>query len=178
MCLELVYFWLTFYKNFLFLSFFSALWIHKKSISLLRKMFSYSVILLSMFPGFLTLPGDRFCNQTYSTRFQTECTPCPQNLYVECPGGTEKVSAGRGYKDCFYMLNMGNETDNRAPVRIRGCRHYCRKTIVDVQCCDGYWGPDCNGMVIYTYLCQWNVNKLTLDSSITVQNNSVKVNYS
>lgn len=38
-----------------------------------------------------------------------------------------------------------------------GCRHICRKTYLQPQCCPGHWGPDCMGKWHITFLGFWHL---------------------
>lgn len=82
-----------------------------------------------------------FCNETYTVRFNTECQHCDINVFTDCPYGSVKQTSKEGISDCEYIQSLGpgyNETKT-------GCYHTCTQEKQNVQCCRGYWGPQCQG---------------------------------
>ena len=82
-----------------------------------------------------------FCNETYTVLFNTECQHCDINVFTDCPRGTMKLTTKEGKSGCEYIQSLGpgyNETK-------AGCYHTCSEEKQNVQCCRGYWGPQCQG---------------------------------
>ena len=88
------------------------------------------------------LIADRgFCNETYTTHFNTKCQHCDINVFTDCPAGSVKQTSKEGVAGCEYMQSLGpGYAENRT-----GCYHTCLLDKQVVKCCPGYWGPQCQG---------------------------------
>ena len=84
----------------------------------------------------------KVCGEEYTTTvtFYSECTSCFGSF--GCPQG----STPGPVRVCTYKT-----TSNSPPgfVSRKGCQMVCNKTetVRTKQCCAGYWGPNCDGML-------------------------------
>lgn len=75
-----------------------------------------------------------------------------------------KLIIDNGYKNCQLDFNMGNEMDFWIIIMM-GCFYICLENILDLYCCDGYYGFNCLGKFeslilmkfIYKFLKIWFV---------------------
>ncbi|XP_070557587.1 stabilin-2-like isoform X3 [Ptychodera flava] len=80
------------------------------------------------------------CNYGITRTSYTECVQCEMSHTGMCPTGSKATTSGQGLRDCSYSLRVpGHYID----VDLSGCRHECEHSITVRQCCDGYWGPQC-----------------------------------
>lgn len=74
------------------------------------------------------------CNVTNVNTVFGECNSCSLGYYL-CPKDFNKVDKAELIRDCYYPYHNGYSQ--------RGCRGLCeRKTMVQ-ECCQGYYGPNC-----------------------------------
>ncbi|XP_023383218.1 LOW QUALITY PROTEIN: stabilin-2 [Pteropus vampyrus] len=79
------------------------------------------------------------CDKKSLLIMRTECQSCSLNFGIKCPDGYTKVTNGSmGVRDCRYTFEVRTYS-----LSLPGCRHICRKTYLQPQCCPGHWGPDC-----------------------------------
>lgn len=89
-----------------------------------------------------------FCPQNVTLTFETECTSCHINVFVDCPSSAEKLTKMEGTPGCRYEVHLGPGPN----ITKDGCTHTCRRTIKEDQCCKGFWGPKCDG-IKYSFKC-------------------------
>uniref|UniRef100_UPI00398F750A stabilin-2-like n=1 Tax=Pristiophorus japonicus TaxID=55135 RepID=UPI00398F750A len=85
-------------------------------------------------------PGDQKnrCRKRILVKIKTQCHSCILNARIRCPSGYNQVTKGSGIKDCRYYIPI-----RAYSLAVFGCRHTCVKEFSQVECCAGYWGPDC-----------------------------------
>ncbi|XP_024125650.1 stabilin-1 isoform X1 [Oryzias melastigma] len=74
------------------------------------------------------------CDVQQRLEKKTDCTSCAAALTARCPRGFSHA----GTANCSYEVQIGN-----AHMELQGCQHICAKTILQPQCCPGFWGPLC-----------------------------------
>ncbi|CAK8692050.1 unnamed protein product [Clavelina lepadiformis] len=84
------------------------------------------------------------CDLTIHDTLRTDCINCRANLRVQCPLGYRKTTRGQGRKGCRYNINYLGRT---RPAK--GCLHTCLMTRNEPKCCDGFWGQDCQAVIIH-----------------------------
>ncbi|XP_072341068.1 stabilin-2-like [Scyliorhinus torazame] len=83
-------------------------------------------------------PRRNRCDRRTVVMTKTQCRSCTLNSMMQCPNGYKKISNGSGIKDCRYYISL-----RLYSLAIAGCRHTCTKEFLEVECCAGYWGPNC-----------------------------------
>lgn len=83
------------------------------------------------------------CDQERETRRWSKCVECSVNRLRSCPSGYQKLTSGEGRQRCSFRAHFGFRFGF---VKVRGCQHLCVKKIKIKECCDGFWGPDCQGI--------------------------------
>ncbi|XP_067855433.1 stabilin-2-like isoform X2 [Heptranchias perlo] len=78
------------------------------------------------------------CDKRTLVMSKTQCRSCTLNHKIKCPGGYTQVTEGKGTKDCRFYIPF-----RAYSLAVLGCRHTCTKEFLEIQCCAGYWGPDC-----------------------------------
>ncbi|XP_048463436.1 stabilin-2-like isoform X1 [Rhincodon typus] len=98
------------------------------------------LVLTACLPGNLLRgePGASHCDRRTLITSKTQCRSCTLNKRIQCPNGYTKVTNNTGTKDCRFYIPLRIYS-----LAVSGCRHTCVKEVVDVECCAGYWGPDC-----------------------------------
>ncbi|KAJ7377675.1 Stabilin-2 [Desmophyllum pertusum] len=82
------------------------------------------------------------CDRQVDRYVWSNCMECSVNAFLlnPCPSGYSQVTSGEGEQRCFFPVNFGF---NFGVVFIPGCQHNCTQKITVKQCCDGFWGTDC-----------------------------------
>ena len=91
------------------------------------------------------------CDRQVDRYVWSNCMECSVNAFLlsPCPSGYSQVTSGEGEQRCFFPVNFGF---NVGVISIPGCQHNCTRKITVKQCCDGFWGTDCQG--IYYSSCE------------------------
>ncbi|KAJ8411408.1 hypothetical protein AAFF_G00174140 [Aldrovandia affinis] len=79
------------------------------------------------------------CDNMVTATTTTSCHSCFISSLVNCPAGFTKRTAGKGQQNCRYTIN----TMANLGLYMKGCSHECYKTVLEPNCCPGYWGTDC-----------------------------------
>ena len=94
-----------------------------------------------MLPSILI--AQRCDRQVYSNIWH-RCSECNINVLQGCPIGYQQVTSGEGVQRCTIFLNFG---PNLGRISVPGCQHLCRRTHMQKECCSGFWGQDCQGIL-------------------------------
>ncbi|KAH3876243.1 hypothetical protein DPMN_000080 [Dreissena polymorpha] len=62
------------------------------------------------------------------------------NVFIDCPNGSTKISTFNGTEGCQYTQHYGLGPN----VSLEGCHHTCNRTIGIDECCDNFWGQNCD----------------------------------
>uniref|UniRef100_A0A3B3BDQ0 Stabilin 1 n=1 Tax=Oryzias melastigma TaxID=30732 RepID=A0A3B3BDQ0_ORYME len=98
---------------------------------ILGQTFVSCCLLQQVFP-----PGR--CDVQQRLEKKTDCTSCAAALTARCPRGFSHAGTPSLVHHCSYEVQIGN-----AHMELQGCQHICAKTILQPQCCPGFWGPLC-----------------------------------
>ncbi|XP_053377008.1 stabilin-2-like isoform X2 [Mercenaria mercenaria] len=90
----------------------------------------------------ITVKGSEigFCRETVEKIFETDCTSCHINVFIDCPVGAKKLTKMGGTSGCTYEKHLGPGPN----ITMDGCTHTCEQNITTDQCCKGFWGPKCD----------------------------------
>lgn len=80
------------------------------------------------------------CDRQVNSNIWHRCTECNINVLQGCPIGYHQVTSGEGVQRCTIFLNFG---PNLGRISVPGCQHLCRRTLIQKECCSGFWGQDC-----------------------------------
>lgn len=83
------------------------------------------------------------CDRQVNVYAWNRCMECSINRFLGCPTGYRRVTGGEGVQRCTYFVHFGA---NYGRVAVPGCQHLCARTITQKECCDGFWGQDCQGI--------------------------------
>ncbi|XP_060632874.2 stabilin-2 isoform X1 [Anolis sagrei] len=86
----------------------------------------------------MAVQGKNRCDEETLVTTKTKCRSCSLNYEIRCPEGYTKITNSSGVPDCRHHLEIRDFT-----LTLPGCRHTCVKELLQPQCCQGYWGPDC-----------------------------------
>lgn len=84
------------------------------------------------------------CDRQVNSNIWHRCTECNINVLQGCPIGYHQVTSGEGVQRCTIFLNFG---PNLGRISVPGCQHLCRRTLIQKECCSGFWGQDCQGIL-------------------------------
>ena len=113
-------------------------------------------VIVFMLPSILI--AQRCDRQVYSNIWH-RCTECNINVLQGCPIGYQQVTSGEGVQRCTIFLNFG---PNLGRISVPGCQHLCRRTLILKECCSGFWGQDCQGIL------QWNLSVKSYNSNTQI----------
>lgn len=101
---------------------------------------------LCVFSGYASELGK--CPKSMNEIFETKCTSCHVNVFVDCPQGSEKLTTREGNPGCTYEQSLGPGHN----ITKDGCTHTCNRTVQEPECCRGFWGNNCDGKSIHVIL--------------------------
>ena len=113
-------------------------------------------VIVFMLPSILI--AQRCDRQVYSNIWH-RCTECNINVLQGCPIGYQQVTSGEGVQRCTIFLNFG---PNLGRISVPGCQHLCRRTLIQKECCSGFWGQDCQGIL------RWNLSVKSYNSNTQI----------
>lgn len=117
----------------------------QQSTSVVREFFAVCVILLS------SIVAAKRCDKQIDSFVWSNCMECSVNAFLQrpCPSGYQQVTSGEGEQSCSYSVYFGF---NFGSMRVPGCQHNCTRKITQKECCVGFWGQDCQGILIIKML--------------------------
>ncbi|XP_029645215.1 stabilin-2 isoform X1 [Octopus sinensis] len=88
-----------------------------------------------LFPDDLETLVPHNCDNVTFKAVHGECGLCESDLHCLQPSDipTDKI-----YKNCTYQINLKYTYSRR-----KGCQRICRRKVIDRQCCQGFFGPNC-----------------------------------
>ena len=92
------------------------------------------------------------------------CLECSLNALPGlsvCPSNYNKITTGQGIRRCSFRLHFGADFGY---IIVPGCQHRCARTVVQKECCDGFWGSDCQGGV---FVVSYNLIKILFSRVLT-----------
>lgn len=90
------------------------------------------------------------CPKVFKEVFETNCTSCHINVFVDCPDGSVKTTTMEGNAGCTFEQHLGPGHN----IHRDGCSHTCERQVQEPECCRGFWGSNCGGN-IYIYF--WKI---------------------
>lgn len=91
------------------------------------------------------------CPKRYTETFETNCTSCHINVFVDCPDGSVKLTYQNGTEGCQYKPHWILDE------MLDGCTHTCERNISIPECCKGFWGSNCDGRLSLDKVCLSNI---------------------
>ncbi|XP_020611195.1 stabilin-2-like [Orbicella faveolata] len=84
----------------------------------------------------------RRCDRQVDSLVWSNCLECSVNAFLPnpCPSGYTQITSGEGVQRCSYLVHFGF---NFGLMSVPGCQHNCRRKVTQKQCCEGFWGTDC-----------------------------------
>lgn len=88
----------------------------------------------------------RRCDKQVDSFVWSNCLECSVNAFLPnpCPSGYSQITTGEGVQRCSYLVHFGF---NFGLMSVPGCQHNCTRKITLTECCEGFWGADCQGIV-------------------------------
>lgn len=89
----------------------------------------------------------RRCDRQVDSFVWSNCLECSVNAFLlnPCPSGYSQITSGEGVQRCSYLVHFGF---NFGLMSVPGCQHNCSRKVTQRQCCEGFWGTDCQGIVV------------------------------
>lgn len=100
------------------------------------------------------------CDVKRPIRYWSRCEECSINERLRCPSPYIHTSGGIGVRGCRLRINFGSII---GIVTVAGCQHTCDRKEYVKECCSGYWGSDCQGIVLNSYL--YNILKKIMSTT-------------
>ena len=110
-------------------------------------MWAIIVLILWLSPPCLSQRRVGRCDQEREVRRWSKCAECSLNALMTCSSRFKQLTKGEGSQRCSFRAYFGFRFGY---VNLRGCQHLCARKRRIKECCDGFWGPDCQGNLIYT----------------------------
>lgn len=84
----------------------------------------------------------RRCDRQVDSFVWSNCLECSVNAFLPnpCPSGYSQITSGEGVQRCSYLVHFGF---NFGLMSVPGCQHNCSRKVTQRQCCEGFWGTDC-----------------------------------
>ena len=95
----------------------------------------------------------RRCDRQVDSFVWSNCNECSVNAFLPnpCPSGYSQITTGEGVQRCSYLVHFGF---NFGLMSVPGCQHNCTRKVTQKQCCEGFWGTDCQGIVAVKVSCR------------------------
>lgn len=95
----------------------------------------------------------RRCDRQVDSFVWSNCLECSVNAFLPnpCPSGYSQITTGEGVQRCSYLVHFGF---NFGLMSVPGCQHNCMRKVTQKQCCEGFWGMDCQGIVAVKVSCR------------------------
>ncbi|XP_056132482.1 stabilin-2 isoform X2 [Lampris incognitus] len=78
------------------------------------------------------------CDITETKLVEGECISCSRVHNPKCPSG---FPTGPSIYGCIFNLKI---TSSPLTLPVKGCSTFCNTTVTTLQCCKGFYGPECS----------------------------------